>query len=265
MTIMRQRKMYAVGLLLAAVYFLVAQASFRSGLVPGKPLYDGLAPPEEYRWVKPPTGASSTLPPEEGNGTVTFTATASSASQIVTKDAQAQLIIPEAGIKSVAGQTEAVGTIKPLDPAADGRKPLPGLDFDSNAYVVEMHFGNGQPVELVKPASLVIRYAAAGIGLYQLDESSWKKVEAAEAGASLQYFAEVQQLGTFVVMRRKVPKAAPVEDDQPTSALAQWGLGIAGAVVLGGLVFAYRRSKRKSAVKSRPGARRAPAKRPRKK
>src|SRR5205814_8434328 len=48
------RRWIGAGVATAVLYVLVAQLSFRVGLFPARPLYDGGGPPSPYRWVNPP-------------------------------------------------------------------------------------------------------------------------------------------------------------------------------------------------------------------
>ena len=71
-------RVFAWGVGVATLYLAVAAAGFRSGAVPVRILFDGVAPPPPYRWARPPEElAGGNQAPEVGMGTVSLDATGS--------------------------------------------------------------------------------------------------------------------------------------------------------------------------------------------
>src|SRR5207237_1931826 len=100
------KRRFAVGVAIAALYVLVAQLSFRGGLVPTRPLYDGTGPPPRYRWVNPPPElAQGNIAPSSGTGSTPIGPKNTPAYNLNTDDGQASIIFPPDGIQPMAGQT----------------------------------------------------------------------------------------------------------------------------------------------------------------
>ena len=137
----------AWGAAAAIAYLAIALISFRSGLLPVRPLYDTFQLPQPYRFVKPPAGfEAGNQTPEPGSGTIKFVSTGSQAATISTTDGQAVVSFPDGAFKPAPGETAVDLAIAPLDPAPLGKAPN-GLNYDGNAYA-------GQDLERV-PETLV--------------------------------------------------------------------------------------------------------------
>jgi hypothetical protein len=255
------RRSELAGIVIAFVYLATGAISLRLGLVPGRPIYDGFGPPAPYRWVKPPQNAQTQEAPSGAEGEVPLTDTASQGGDVVTPDFQTQLLIPEAAVVPVKGETAAKVQITPQDPAT---KPAPpkGFSFDSNAYVLEgTYTKSGEAVKLAKPVSLIMRYATSAADLYLLDGETWQPMKANRAGQSLQMFADITSLGIYVALTEVQPSPSP-------SPKATRGFLASGRLLYGGLGaiflvifllllwFRFRRSRSKRSSATRSSGRR---------
>lgn len=166
--------------------------------VPVRILYDGVAPPLPYRWVRPPANlASGNQAPEPGTGTISFTLEGSASASVLTDDAQAGLIFSRGGVAPRAGVTFAKARIVPLDPNSIAPPP-PGLRFDGNAYRMEATYSTGESVALLKPVTPVLRYPVHATVLLRSAGHGWTRLDSRRVTESLQTFAQSDQLGVFV-------------------------------------------------------------------
>jgi hypothetical protein len=252
---MRARQIVS-GAALAAVYVAVTLASQHAGLLPIRPLYEGGAPPPDYRWVNPPSElAAGNKKPLGGSGDILLvdprTPGKSAIGNVTTDDGQAVLIIPAGGIAQKAGETKAHFTITPLDPDKIGAPP-PKMSYDGNAYEVKAEYANSH-TPIVIPASscpttltqetachtIVLRYVYVATDLYRRDGDAWTPTKATVAGAALQAYANTPKLGVFVAMdsgaaRRKASRGGN---------LIAFGIGLAAILV--GTAAASWRARRK--------------------
>jgi len=264
-------KRIASGVAIAALYVVVAQLSFRDGLVPTKPLYDGTGPPPPYRWVNPPPELAKTnTKPSSGSGTTPIGPKHSPAYNVNTDDAQASVIFPPDGIVPMPGQTSMKITLTPLDPATVASSP-PGLDYDGNAYkIMAVYQPSGKPVDIPNVvcsltnanacATVVLRYAFNATKLYRLDGTSWTEVPSQRATSALQIYGNTNKLGVFAAAGPHV-----VGGKKPKS---QTGNIIAFAVGLVAILFgtflarvrASRKRRAREAGKGQKGSKKAPPK-----
>ncbi|MGZ4205848.1 MAG: hypothetical protein ACXVQW_11210 [Actinomycetota bacterium] len=255
----------AVGISLAILYVGVALVSFRSGLVPVRPLYDSGSAPPPYRWVNPPANlkAGNTLP-SAGQGTMTITAKGSPAYNLNTDDGQASLIFPPNGVVPKAGETKVNVTITPLDPATVAPPPT-GLDYDGNAYrVTATYASSGAPIQIPKVtcdlananacATVVLRYAFNATGLYLLNGTTWTQVKSQTATAALQIYGVTNQLGTFVAAGPTLPPGQTRKPKSQTGNLIAFIIGLA-AILLGTFIARMRAVRRRRARETQKRAR----------
>lgn len=247
-----------------SVYVVVAASTYRSGVLPIRPLYEGTAPPPTYRWVAPPPDlAQGNVAPVSSKGSVKITANGSEALSTASDDTQFSVVVPKGGIPTHSGATAAMITITPIDPASVGPAPL-GHDFDGNAYAIAATYTpSGGPADMTgKPcadsqqfkqgvldqcATIVMRFPIEATELYRWTGSAWEVLaNSTVVAASLQIFANSPHLGTFVAMRSAIPSASP----SPGSAKRPSKSGDIVAIVLGaaavvvGIVLARARSVR---------------------
>ncbi len=229
-----ERRVLPWGLGAAAVYLAVAAVSLRGGWIPGRVLYDGLAPPPPYRWVYPPPElAKDNQVPDLGTRTIPVTSTGSPPTSVSTGDGQAGVDFPEGGIASARGAAAVEVRIVPLDPDTVGGAP-PGLRFDSNAYRVEVRYtGSGAPAKLRAPASIVLRYATGATGMVRAEGSAWIPLPTTRYGGFLQLVvANTQQVGIFAAV---APRSLPYVERA-----TRWlYLRILGAALIVGLAIRF--------------------------
>jgi hypothetical protein len=181
----------------AVLYLAAAFLTWRLIPVPVRILYEGYAPLPPYRWVAPPPAlAGSNEAPAPAAGAVPLGLRPST---IATADGQAIVVFPEGSIAPRTGESSADVRITPLD-AAKVAPPPKGFRFDGNAYRIEaLYSASKAPVSLTKPCPVVLRYPIHATELFLLSPSGWTSVRGAQTvSATLQIFATVDQLGTFV-------------------------------------------------------------------
>jgi hypothetical protein len=182
----------------AAAYVGTALALSRTGIVPIRPLYDGLAPPAPYRYVNPPEDlADSNEQPLGAEGVLEVGRKGTAARSIPTGDGQMLVVFPEKAIAARGGEERVNVGIRAVDPA---RLPPPpkGLKIDGNAYVVSaVHAKSKARADLDLAATVVLRYPMHATRVVRLSGRSWRPLKTQGAQASLQVFADTDALGTF--------------------------------------------------------------------
>jgi hypothetical protein len=193
------RRGWLLGLAAATFYLGTIIATDKLDLVPVRPLYDGLAPPAPYRWVKPPADlADGNEKPTGGTGRVQFTKGRSQPVSVATDDGQASAVFKTESVRARRGEKEVDVTITPLDPAAQPNQE--DIPVDGNVYRIEAKYGkSGRPVELENDISVVLRYPAHGKVVIRRDGRRWTELETDRAEAGFQAFADSDRLGIFAV------------------------------------------------------------------
>lgn len=182
----------------AIAAYLATFWAISSGLPAVRPLYDGLAPPMPYRYVEPPPDlADENERPLPAVGTLILEDKGSRARQVETGDAQAIVVFPDLAFAAREGETEVAVRITPL--GASRLPPAPGeLVITGNAYRVTATYPRSKdPAELDRPATIVVRYPIHDSAMLRLDGRRWRTIGSQAAQASLQIFAETDELGTF--------------------------------------------------------------------
>jgi len=257
---MKVRRLSA-GVAIAVLYVVVAQLSFRSGLAPTRPLYDGTGPPPPYRWVTPPAELAATnTKPSSGSGTTPIGPKSAPAYNINTDDGQASIIFPPDGIVVVSGQKSVKLTITPLDPAKVAPPP-PNLDYDGNAYeIMGIYQPSGNPIQIPNVAcsltqanacaTIVLRYAFNATKLYRLEGQTWTEVPSQRAGSALQIYGNTNTLGTFVAAGPHV--AGGKKPKSQTGNIIAFAVGLV-AILLGTFLARVRASRRRRAREAGKG------------
>lgn len=225
------------GIAAAALYVLVAAVSFDAGLFPARPLYDGTAPPEPYRWVDPPRDlAGGNQPPSSQRETLNVDE-AREGTSLNTDDRQAFVIIEPDVLALPDGITGVEVIIEPLDPDQFGDAPE-GLDYDGNAYRIEARYQpSGEVATLANPATVLLRYPFGATSLLRRDGGSWTELEASPS-AAFELFGDTDRFGVFV--------AAGLPLHRGGGGVADWIYAAAGLlVVVVGVVLGRYRSKQK--------------------
>lgn len=183
----------------AALYVAVAGLWAHWGLAPGRLLYDGVAPPPPYQWVRPPRGlARDNRPPEPGTGTVSCRSGRSVSATVTTGDAQATVSLGEGAVQPAAGRIVVRVALTPLDPQTIAPAPQ-GLQFDGNAYRIEARYEpSGRPAVLRAPVTVVLRYATAGTQVVRASPSGWTALRTIRYPGNLDLLvANTPSLGVF--------------------------------------------------------------------
>lgn len=149
----------ALALLYVAVVVLTAALSPR----PVRPLFDGFAPPEPYRWVSPPPDlAEGNEQPDSARREVALDPQAGSEiSNVTTSDGQALVSLELGSVAPHAPDTAVAVELVPVDPTTVA--PLPdGLRPAGNAYRVTFAYQpSGTPVTTLDPTGDIGLSAAA--------------------------------------------------------------------------------------------------------
>lgn len=262
---MRARRA-TTGLAVSAVYLAVVAVSFRSGLVPVRPLYEGTSPPPPYRWVAPPPDLAATnKKPDSGTATFGFDKRGSIAFNAYTGDAQAAVIFPPGAIKRHGSDSKFRADVKPLDPAGLGAPPK-GTEYDGNAYeFAAVYLPSGDPVELTAPnpcpkgfdvntcVTVVIRYPYDGLALVRRDGDAWTTMNAQLVDATMQVYGDSPTLGTFVTVAAKRAPGAARPSRKRGGDFLPFALGL--SAILAGTYAARARAVRKRIKRSAASAR----------
>lgn len=193
------RRALGLGVVAAAVYLVAAAVSF-GRLVPARPLFDGGAPPQPYRWVAPPRDfAATNQPPESRTTTVPFTRSGLQTATVLTPDLQAAVVFPPNSVAPREGVDEIFVSVRPLDPARIGDPPE-GLGYDGNAYEIAATYGEGdEAVEVTEDVVLSLRYPFNATEIYRRSGDGWTKLDLIDSqGVPFQLTADSAELGTFV-------------------------------------------------------------------
>src|SRR6266436_4890143 len=131
---MASRQRSRVWGLAAGILLVVATCgSVGLGLLAGIPLFDGLAPPPAYRWVRPPSELrAGNRAPASVSATVPLTESGSAPAVVSTPDDQVQVSIPAGAVPPAVGQNALAVDIRPLDPAQVPPPPA-GMAIGGNA------------------------------------------------------------------------------------------------------------------------------------
>lgn len=195
----REASVLAWGLAAVALYLAAVVSSDRLGLLPLRPLYDGLMPPPPYRYVNPPIEfIRENQPALGGTGMLRLTETGSEPGSAATNDGQAVVTFATNTVAPRAGEEAIVVTLTPLDP----RRVVPAAlrdRADGNAYRVEVVYAASRtPVVLQRPITIVLRYPVHATEIFQERTPDWQVLPTTYFPTSFVVYAETRQAGTFV-------------------------------------------------------------------
>jgi hypothetical protein len=171
----------------AAVYFVLALTT-----APG--FFDGIAPPEPYRWVSPPPELrSGNQPPLSGHGEAKLASNGQvDPGSAFTGDGQAQLsFVP--GVFAPPASGSAVGLdLKPVSTFP----PPAGITLSTNVYLITAN------AKLQKQALIALRYPdgrPAPTDIYTVPQGStdWRSLGANQAAQPFVISAQTSTLGYF--------------------------------------------------------------------
>jgi hypothetical protein len=241
------RRVLAVGGAVAVVAVYLAGAAISGRLSPAarRPLLDGFGSVQPYRWVHPPPAlAANNQAPHNARQTFAFKGGTFQGGVVSTNDLQSTVILQDGSIAPSNGQTGALVSIDPLDPADFGEPP-DGLSFDGNVYRITGTYQPGRsPLPSIDPAAdLALTYPAdAAFGLDSLthviltspDGRTWRSLASQDLPSNTQpqVTSKMTDFGYFAVGRSGGTAAAK---GWPLSRLVP--ILVAGVVVLLILLF----------------------------
>ncbi|HEV3474328.1 MAG TPA: hypothetical protein VG602_03070 [Actinomycetota bacterium] len=234
------------GLGAAAAYVAVVWTASVQGGMPVRLLFDGPHPQQPYNFVDPPTDlAARNLPAQPGEATFGLLSKGVIAGgSVSTGDGQAGLTFPAQTFAARPGQ-EVVVTITPQDPLSVGPPP-DGLAFDGNAYTVRAEYRpSGQEASPEREVTALLRYPVRANTLLRWDGSGWSRLESTNVPATLQVYANTDQLGTFVA-------AGP----PPPGGQTNWIVFIPLAAIALAAIAGFRARRRQRTKWTRQGTRR---------
>jgi hypothetical protein len=181
-----------------AVYVAAALAVARTGTVVPRPVYDGLAPAAAYRFVSPPPDlAAANEPPEPGDGVVDLIGKGSAATSISTGDGQMQVVFQKGTFPASKGEKTIEVAIEPLEPPPP-QEVEGGLRIEGNAYRVNAVYAkSGDRARPQRTLTAVLRYPSNATAMVRREGNGWTKLKTQSSVASLQLFAETDEIGMF--------------------------------------------------------------------
>ena len=239
-TTSKRRAAAAVGLIVVAAYMLLAAVSGRLSPLARRPLLDGTAPPQAYRWVAPPPDLAATnIAPSALSSNLALTSAGDRGGTAVSGDGQITIIVSDGTIPAHGSDTSVHIEATPLDPATLGAL---GHDLEAfgNTYRIQATYRpSNTPVRSLKnPIDVVLLYPIT-VTLHtskheiasSADGTAWATRNGNDFAQAQQVEAVVPELGYVVVAG--VPGAAPVVVSPSGS-----GSGGSNAVALGLIVAA---------------------------
>ena len=237
------------GLAAGVLLVVAACGSVALGLLAGIPVFDGLAPPPAYRWVRPPSELrAGNRAPASVSATVPLVGTGSAAALVSTPDDQVQVSIPAGAFPPSAGQSALEVDVQPLDPA---RVPAPpaGTAIQGNAYRITVAgMPSGATVTAVQPVDVTLRYPVDATSVILLTDAGWQALPTTLESAALAVDATTTRFGIFAA-------AGPGVTSRPRHTPA-WAYAAAGAALLAAGIPTIIARRRPRPPPSPPGKRR---------
>ncbi|HWD08505.1 MAG TPA: hypothetical protein VHA57_05350 [Actinomycetota bacterium] len=201
------------------------------GLLPGIPLFDGLAPPPLYRWVHPPAPlAPENTPPDSLSAGVPLTPGGSPAKDVVTGDGQVLVQLPQGVFATMPGQTSVRIEITPVNPATVPALP-PRITVQGNVYrITTAYEPSGATATAVSPFGVQLRYPVDATMVAYNPGNGWQLLSTIPESAYLEVLGQgVTGSGLFAAVLTGVAPVKPAR--VPSWAFAATGV----ALVLAGL------------------------------
>lgn len=255
-----RRRPVAVGLGLAGIYLVAAVATLVVSDRPFRPLFDGLATPQPYRWVNPPRElARDNQQPAAAGQEAPLGPEGSPFLYVTPEDGQVILILEEGVAPPHPPDTAVAVAVTPVDVLTLG--PLPDAHSpQSNAYRVDVTYRpSGQPVTELHVESSAIGLVAAGASdalLASPDGRSWEPRRTTPLAGAHGLETPFTGPGYFVV--------TDIDDNEGgggTSPVVVIVVLLVPPLLVGGLVLRSRRAKAAAEAKARAEAEAAAAKR----
>lgn len=248
------RTVARVGIVLAALYVVVAVATV--GWAPGRirPLFDGFGShPVEYHWVNPPAEFAERNRGSPGASHADIVLGPNGSTEVASagpRDGQAQVTVDPGGVPPHEGDSAARLTLTPLDAGTLG--PLPaGLRPEGNAYQAAIVYEPSKTplAEVTKPGFVGLMAAApADILLFSPDGKAWERLEARPLPRGNGVTGAFTRTGYYVPASKGAPRAAaPPEgaDEGGSSAGVVVVVVVTLVVVLGGAAGALALARRR--------------------
>lgn len=190
-----------------------------------RPLYDGLAPAQSYRYVEPPRDlADSNEPPDPGEGVVDLVRSGSASRSVTTGDGQMLVVFPRGVFKARKGEKAIRVTITPLAPP-EPIEVTGGLEIAGNAYRVRAVYSRSKALATPRETmTAVLRYPVAASVMVVREGERWARLKTEISKGSLQLFADTEELGTFAAA------GPPHRNSRAWIAYAAAGLGVAAGL-----------------------------------
>lgn len=227
----------------AVLLYAGAAALTARGGAPILPLFDGLAPATQYRWVSPPPDLAVTNE-EPQFAEVTIPLGSGAPLAIETGDAQALLTGTADDLDVPAGTEEITIALAPQDPAELGPPPE-NRGFDSNAYRLDVNLPSGEEASFTGEPTLILRYATHSVSLARWNGRRWQPLESTRLGETLQVWANVPGPGTYVALGPAAPSGGGLGWPIWTA------VGVGGAGVVLGFELWLRRARARARKRAR--------------
>lgn len=177
-------------LALLVVAYVIAAWSVAPGF------YDGIAPPQPYRWVSPPPQFRATnQPPQSGKGSVRVASNGRvDPGSVFTQDAQASISFVPGAFTAPADRSPVTIEIQPQTTF-----PGPGgLHLATNVYCITATstLASGQDVLVTLQYSDQLP-APADVYMYDAGGTTWRKVGSTGSAAPFYIAARARALGCF--------------------------------------------------------------------
>jgi hypothetical protein len=226
--------------MVAGGLYILSAVLVQSAGHPVFPLFDGFGPPAPYQWVNPPPeAAANNQPPLPGAGEISLEGPTQNFF-VTTEDGQGSLSGTSDQWERPPRQQAVEVTLTPLDPATLGPAPR-GLQFDGNAYEVQASYKpSGDEATLSgNKVQMILRYPRRSSVVLRWDGTAWQRLTSFVIRPSLQVYAEIEELGTFVA-------AGPPPRVHRRSILPWIAYGGAGVAVVGAGVAFFLRNRAKT-------------------
>jgi hypothetical protein len=230
---------------IAVGYAALAAVYVRVGPVP-RPLFDGFAPPPQYRWVHPPKEfAAGNQPPKPSTIDVGLGPAGSAVASGSSDDGQVVFSFGAGVFPPHPSDTKVVVKVTPLDPATLGAPP-PGLRADGNAYRLDFAYQpSNQAVATLDNAGdvfLVVPEPAQSL-VFSPDGRAWQGLPPRPVADSTQIGGSLSSAGYLLAVAPPVsgPSATVRSSDNGGRILTVAAITLGLAVALWLVPFAWAR------------------------
>jgi hypothetical protein len=229
----------AVAVAVLALYLASAALSGHLSPLARRPLLDGIAPPEPYRWVDPPRALSGTnQDPAAGTFQVELTPNGSKTAVLTTDDAQVTLILSKGAFAAAQGQAYVQVEITPLAPSSVSPPEAP-LDIVGNVIGLDATYQpSGDRAKVSKgDARIVLVYPfITNVHAHQVVSSRegtvWRSPDTNDLPSIQQADALIDSLGYVAVASKPGPAPGVSVPDAGGGSTAATVAIVIGLVIL---------------------------------